>query len=521
MLYFQNAHPTMRPFLLTFVGLCLLSCAPTSSPPSIDLDELTIAEIHAAYAAGDYTAEDLTRAYLARIEALDQPTGLNAIVLVNPDALADAQALDREYAETGQLRPLHGIPMIVKDNYNTAGLQTTAGSAALRGFEPETDAYQVRVLREAGAIVLVKSNMAEWAFSPRHTEGSLAGTTRNPYNLGHVPAGSSGGTGAAVAANFGTIGLGTDTGNSIRGPSSHNALVGIRSTLGLTSREGIVPLYLRNDVGGPMCRTVEDAVRVLEVIAGHDTNDPITVQSEGIIPENYTQFLDTDGLQNARIGVLRELSDADPHPEVAALFEQTIADMERLGATVVDPVEIPDFSTLRQNQWCAEFRTDVEAYLAEYVRWDSLQTIEDIIAFGGTSDFVSNGLAYQRDNSGRSIDVPCGNAFTDPLRMAFRNAIETEMNRLELDVIIFPSWNHPPALIDQFNEGYKGDNSQIISPHTGQPAITVPMGFTSGNLPAGVQILGRMFDEPTLIRVAYAYEQGTLHRRTPVLAGAP
>lgn len=503
-------------FLLLAV---LASCAIPSSDSPIDLSELTVADIHAAYAEGRYTAEDLVRAYLARIEALDQPTDLNAIVLFNPSALDEARALDQEYRETGQLRLLHGIPMIVKDNYNTEGLQTTAGSAALRGFIPEADAYQVRKLKEAGAIILAKSNMAEWAFSPRHTEGSLAGTTRNPYNLAHVPAGSSGGTAAAVASNFGTIGLGTDTGNSIRGPSSHNALVGIRSTLGLTSREGIVPLYLRNDIGGPMCRTVEDAVRVLDVIAGYDPNDPITEQSEGRVAEDYTQFLDADGLQGARIGVLRVLSDADTHPEIAALFEQALVDLAQLGAEIVDPVEVPDFNALRQNQWCAEFRHDIETYLADYVRWDSLQTLNDIIAFGGYSAFVRNGLLYMRDNSGRSTqpEIACEDPFTDVRRIAYREAIENEMDRLNLDALIFPSWNHPPSLLDRFNEDYKGDNSQIISPHTGQPAFTVPMGYTSGNLPAGLQFLGRMFDEPTLIRLTYAYEQGTLHRRPPNL----
>lgn len=518
---FPRMVPGVMSRLLSFMLIAAFaSCTSPSESPPIDVSELTITEIHAAYTAGTYTAEDLTKAYLARIEALDQSTGLNAIVLLNPDALAEARALDEEYRETGQLRPLHGIPMIVKDNYNTAGLQTTAGSAALKGFIPETDAYQVRKLKEAGAIILAKSNMAEWAFSPRHTEGSLAGTTRNPYNLAHVPAGSSGGTGASVAANFGTIGLGTDTGNSIRGPSSHNALVGIRSTLGLTSREGIVPLYLRNDVGGPMCRTVADATRVLEAIAGYDPNDPITRQSEGRVPESYTQFLDADGLQGARIGVLRVLSDADTHPEVAALFEQALADITQLGAEVVDPVDVPNFEVLRQDQWCADFRQDIDAYLAEYVRWDSLQTLEDIIAFGGYSDFVRNGLEYMRDNAGRSgePEVACGDPFTDPKRIAFREAIENEMDRLELDAIVFPSWNHPPSALDDFMDGYRGDNSQIISPHTGQPGITVPMGFTSGNLPAGLQFLGRAFDEPTLIRVTYAYEQGTLHRRPPELA---
>lgn len=517
--YHPNDLCPMIRFILVAAVALLGACQFSPKPVKIDLTDLTVAGIHKAYTQGDYTAEQLVEAYIARIQQLDQATGLNAIVLINPEALAEARALDTELQHNDALRPLHGIPMIVKDNYNTIGLQTAAGSIALKGFTPDTDAYQVRKLKEAGAIIIAKSNMAEWAFSPRHTESSLAGTTRNPYNLAHVPAGSSGGTAAGVAANFGTIGLGTDTGNSIRGPSSHNALVGFRSTLGLTSREGIVPLYLRNDVGGPMCRTVADATRVLEVIAGYDPADPITRHSEGKVPENYHQFLRKDGLQNARIGVLRELSDTDTHPEIQDLFEQAINDIKLAGAEIIDPVIVPNFASLRQNQWCAAFKQDIESYLATYVRRDSLQLLEDIIAVGGYADFVRDGLNYMLVNQGRgeATDIPCGDPYTDETRIAFREAIEMEMDRLELDAIIYPSWNHPPSAIDDFMAGYKGDNSQIISPHTGQPAFTVPMGFTTGNLPAGLQFLGRMFDEPTLIRLTYAYEQSTQNRRPPAL----
>ncbi len=504
--------------LLTLLfALAICACTSNSGTTEINLDELTVTQIHDAYASDTYTAEQLTQAYIDRIYRLDQATGLNAMVMIDPTALEQARQRDQEYKETGVLRPLHGIPLIVKDNYNTIGLQTAAGSAALKGFEPDTDAYQVRKLKEAGVIILAKSNMAEWAFSPRHTEGSLAGTTRNPYNLEHVPAGSSGGTGAGVAANFGTIGLGTDTGNSIRGPSSHNALVGFRSTLGLTSREGIVPLYLRNDVGGPMTRTVEDATRILEVIAGYDPDDAVTQNSVGQVPESYQQFLDANSLQGARIGVLRVLSDADVHPEIDSLFSQAIADMERLGAEAIDPFVVPDFQSLRQDQWCPDFGKDIEAYLAQYVQWDSLQTLDDIIAYGGFSEFVGEGLMYFADNRAPVAGRDCSDPYTDQRRIAFREAIEGAMDELEVDALVYPSWNHPPSVLDDFMDGYKGDNSQIISPHTGQPAFTVPMGYTSGNLPAGLQFLGRMFDEPTLIGLTYAYEQGTLHRKPPAL----
>jgi len=512
---------TAKLFGVALLSLLLVSCSQQdeSQREDINLNELTISQIHDSFREGHYTSEELTMAYLKRIENLDRQTGLNSIVQINSSAIADAKALDNEFHSTGILRPLHGIPMIVKDNYNTIGLQTAAGSVALRGFMPSSDAYQVRKLKEAGAIVIAKSNMAEWAFSPRHTESSIAGTTRNPYNLEYVPAGSSGGTAASVAANFGTIGLGTDTGNSIRGPSSHNALVGFRSTLGLTSREGIVPLYLRNDVGGPMCRTVEDATRVLEIIAGYDPNDEITKYSQGNVPQGYLQYLDTSAIKGMRIGVLRVLSDADPHPEVKKLFEQAINDLEKMGAEIIDPFTVPDFDSLRQNQWCSEFRADIESYLSEYVKWDSLKSIDDIVSYGGSSAYAKSGLEYMSENSGREKDIgiPCGNAYEDEHRIAFRKTIEDAMDRNAVDVFIYPSWNHPPSLLEDYMDGYKGDNSQVISPHTGQPAFSIPMGFTSGNLPAGLQIMGRMYDEPKLLKVAYAYEQNTLHRKPPDL----
>ncbi|RYC66850.1 amidase [Spirosoma sordidisoli] len=487
-----------------------------------ELPEATIAAVHRAFRTGSLTSEQLVKAYLDRIEAYDQPTKLNSIIITNPEAMATARVLDAEFRKTGKLRPLHGIPVIVKDNFNTKGLQTTGGSVALKGFVPTEDAWQVQKLRDAGAIVLAKSNMAEWAFTPMHSQSSIGGETLNPYNLAHVPAGSSGGTAAAVAANLGTIGLGSDTGNSIRGPASHNALVGFRTSLGLVSRYGIIPLYTRNDVGGPMCRTVEDAVKVLAVTVGYDPRDPITKHSQGKIPDNYTQFLQEDGLQGARIGVMRQLVDNHIDPEIKQLFEQALADLVQAGAQVVD-VTIPNLDSLRANQWCADFRTDIETYLRTFVKRDTLKTLEDIIRVGGYSDLVRNRLLTQQTHSGRPVhpEIPCGDAFTDPLRIAYRSAIEAAMDRQQLDALIYPTWNYPPARVGDA-AGYKGDNSQLIAPATGLPAFTIPMGYTPGNLPAGIQFLGRLFAEPTLIRLTYSYEQATQHRvapsRFPVLA---
>jgi Asp-tRNA(Asn)/Glu-tRNA(Gln) amidotransferase A subunit family amidase len=346
--------------------------------------ETTITEIHQAIQTGNLTCHELVETYLKRIEKYDQSTNLNAIVVINPNALKRAVELDEEFKKTGKLRPLHGIPLIVKDNYDTYDLQTAAGSLALKGSIPPDDAYQVRVLREAGAIVLAKSNMAEWAFSPYQTVSSIAGTTRNPYDLERVPAGSSGGTAAAVAANFGTVGLGTDTGNSIRGPSSHCCLVGIRSTMGLTSRDGIIPLYLRNDIGGPMARTVEDAVRILEVIAGHDAADPVTQMCLGKTPENYTQFLDKNGLKGMRIGVFRYYTDKPTtEPHVKALLEKAIDDVRSLGAEIVDPFVIPNFPKLSKGLWCDMFRHDVNDYLA---------TLRDKTPYKNLTEIFNSGL---------------------------------------------------------------------------------------------------------------------------------
>ena len=482
---------------------------------SFELQEATIADIHKALKAGSCSCEQLVTSYLSRIKTLDQPTKLNAIILTNPEALATARQLDQEYAQTKQLRKLHCIPVIVKDNYNTKGLQTTAGSLALKGFAPARDAYQVKALKDAGAIVLAKSNMAEWAFSPEVTISSIAGETLNPYSLEHVPAGSSGGTAAAVAANFGTVGLGTDTGNSIRGPSSHNALVGFRSTLGLTSRSGIAPLYLRNDVGGPMTRTVEDAAKVLEVIAGYDPTDPLTGHSQGKIPDNYRQFLDRNGLKGARIGVLRTLSEDNPDPQVMALFEQAIADLRRLGAVVVDSVEIEDFDNLSEDQWCSVFRHDINQYLFALGDSVPVTSLEEIIASGKYAPYIAENLKRHLEQADAMDGTNCGDAYTDPRRIAFREAVIAAMDAQQVDALIYPTWNNPPARVGDA-EGYKGDNSQIIAPHTGQPAFTVPMGYTYENLPAGLQFLGRMFDEPTLIQLTYAYEQGTKHRKPPV-----
>jgi amidase len=483
-----------------------------------EVTEATIAETKEAIRSGRVTCRQLVEAFLERIRVYDQSTRLNSIVIVNPQALADADKLDAEFARTHRLRPLHGITVIVKDNYDTIGLQTTGGSLAMKGFVPSEDAFLVRKLREAGAIVLAKSNMAEWAFNPYVTMSSIAGTTRNPYDLERVPAGSSGGTAAAVAASLGAVGLGTDTGNSIRGPSSHNSLVGIRPTMGLTSRDGIIPLFLHNDMGGPMARTVEDAATVLAVVAGYDPADPITKLSEGKVPANYTQFLDKKGLQGARIGVFRQYIDASTaDPQVRALAEKAIVDLKAQGAEIVDPFVIPDFEALTKEIWCGDFQADVNQYLAVHGKDAPYKNLSEIFASGLYLPYIENdikdALNPNPPSSGR-MDPPCEDLYYNPRKVAFREAVLAAMDKERLDAVVYPTWSNPPRKVGDMKSP-AGDNSQILSPQTGFPAITVPMGFTHDSLPAGLTFLGRLFSEPALLKYVYAYEQATKHRHPP------
>ncbi len=481
---------------------------------SFQIIEADIEDIHTAYLSGDLTCQELVKTYLDRIEKYDKAKKLNSIVVVNSNALKRAAELDEELQKTKKLRPLHGIPVIVKDNYETYDLQTTAGSEALKGFIPPDDAYQVKALRRAGAVILAKSNMAEWAFSPYETVSSISGITRNPYDLNRTPAGSSGGTAAAVAANFGTVGLGTDTGNSIRGPSAHCCLVGIRSTMGLTSRDGIIPLYKRNDIGGPMTRTMEDAVRILDVIAGYDPEDPVTERCRGKIPDTYTDFLDKDGLKGARIGVFRVLADrASSAPEVKEVFEKALQGMKEQGAEIIDPFTIPDFGDLTKNLWCDTFRHDINQYLALLGDKAPLRSLIEI----------SNSGKFTRSAGERieeALELPlseepaCKDVYHEPQNIKYREAVLKAMEDQGVDVIVYPTWGNPPRKLGDMRSPV-GDNSRVIAPQTGLPSITVPMGFTHKKLPAGLQIVGKLFGEPEIIKIAYSFEQATKHRRPP------
>ncbi|MEE2613187.1 MAG: amidase family protein [Acidobacteriota bacterium] len=507
------------PALVLTFGIAACGGADETGRVAFRVEEATIAQIHEAMEAGDLRARDLVEAYLVRIEEYDRRgPALNALVTVNQNALTRAAELDAAFAERGLTGPLHGIPVIVKDNYDIAHLPTSAGSLALAHSVAPDDAFQVRMIRDAGGIVLAKSNMAEFAFSPYETVGSrLPGYTRNPYALNRVTAGSSGGTAAAVAASFGTVGLGTDTGNSIRGPAAHQALVGIRSTMGLTSRDGIVPLNLARDIGGPIARTVADAVAVLDVIAGHDPADPVTTSSLGRPVGPYADALRDDGLRGARLGVLREMSDETADPEVIQRFDEAIADLRRLGALVVDPVALPE-SQARPNDGsgrarCSRFRFDLNAYLASLGPNAPVKTLSDIVASRQVHPTIRQRLA-----SGLEVELPpdeqpgCAQQATRDEQLRAR--VRAVLGEHELDALIFPTWDNPPRLIGDLNSPH-GNNSQQLSPPTGFPALSVPMGYVGDGLPVGLQILGDAWSEQTLIAIAYTYEQGTRHRVAP------
>jgi amidase len=489
--------------------------------PALDLVETTIPAVHAALRSGAASCHGIVQGYLDRVAAYDK-TGpaINSLIVVNPRALALADSLDRYAAAGGRLGALHCIPIIVKDNFQTTDLPTTAGSLSLEGYVPLHDAFMVQRIRAAGAIVFAKANMAEFAFTPFETVSSiLPGYTHNPYALDRVTAGSSGGTAAAVAANLGEVGLGTDTGNSIRGPSSHQALVGIRSTMGLTSRAGVVPLNLGSDIAGPMARTVADAAAVLQVVAGEDPNDPVTRGANAHV-RDYSAALRRDALRGARIGVLRQAYERPTSDtEVIRVFNTALGELRAQGATV-ETVTIPGLDErLRTGTGsCNQFRADLEQWLAQQGGRVPMHSLAQIIQSKRFHPTIQPRLEAAQADSIPPNGPGC--RARDEFRAWLRTAVVATMDSLHLDALVYPTWSNVPRLIGDLNTP-AGDNSQLFSPSTGFPAITVPMGFTrGGRLPAGLQLFGRPWSEPTLIGLAYSYEQATHHRHAPSSAPA-
>ena len=511
--------------LSCFVAFALPGVAAAQEKPR-NLQEITIARIESLMRRKQLSCRDLVGYYLRQIASYDK-TGpaINSIILVNPSAMGIAQDLDAQLARSGPVGPLHCIPVIVKDNYETVDMPTTAGSLSLKGMMTGKDAFVVKRLRDAGAVILAKANMAEFAFTQYETVSSiLPGYTRNPYDVSRVTAGSSGGTAAAVASNFGAVGIGTDTGASIRGPASHQALVGIRPTMGLTSRSGVVPVFLDSDVTGPLTRTVADAAAVLQVIAGEDSSDAVTSGSRGNIPD-YATYLKADGLKNTRIGVLHQAYETPTtDTEVAALFKASIADLRRAGAEVVDPVSIDGLDEMRRGQagigGCNTFKFEINRYLGGVGDRAPVHSLEEIIKSKGFHPSIQLRL----ETSQAADDIP-GQSPGCLRRMEFRAKLRAAVLKMmddnHLDAVIYPTWSNPPRLIGDLNTPH-GDNNQLYAPNTGFPAITVPMGYTRNNqLPAGLQFLGRAWSEATLIQLAYAYEQATHHRRPPSWMAEP
>ena len=499
-----------------------LGCLASAQPPStFALDEATIADVQAAFRSGAVTCRSLVQQYLARIDAFDKKgPAINAIVLTNPEALAVADEQDRRFRQSGPVGPLHCVPMVVKDNYETRDLPTTAGSLSLKDMKTGKDATVVKRLREAGAIVIAKSNMAEFAFSPVETVSSiLPGYTRNPYDTSRVTAGSSGGSAAALAANFAMIATASDTGDSIRGPAAHQALVGLRSTMGLVSRAGVVPLNLAADIAGVLTRTVADTAATLQVIAGDDPADPVTATGRGHVDPNYGSALKRDGLKGARLGVLHQAYDTPTlDDEVRAVFARAVDELRSLGAEIIDPAEVVDLDALRQTQGpgCNQFKHDLNAYLADLGDKAPLRTLDEIIK----SRRFHPSIQARLESAEASNDVPgesAGCRSRDAFREQLRRAVLRLLDNRQLDALVYPTWSNLPRLIGDLNTP-GGDNNQFFAPSTGFPAITVPMGFTRRDtLPAGIQFFGRPWSESLLLRLAYAYEQGTHHRRPPAL----
>ena len=489
------------------------------------MKERTIPEFQQEMISGALTARALTEAYLERIEALDQSgPGLNAVIEVNPDALDIAEALDAERQANGPRGPLHGIPVLIKDNVDTADkMQTTAGSLAVEGSIAAQDAFVAQKLREAGAVILAKTNLSEWANfrSTRSTSGwsSRGGQTRNPYALDRNPCGSSSGSAAAVAANLCAVAIGTETDGSIICPSQTNGIVGLKPTLGLVSRAGIVPIAHSQDTAGPMARTVADAAILLGALAGVDERDPVTAESKGKHHADYTQFLDPDGLRGARIGVARRYFGFDPR--VDQIVERCLAEMSRLGADIVDPVEIETAGELggpEMEVLLYEFKADLDVYLSCLGPEVAVHSLGDVIAYNEAHrERVMPYFGQERMLAAREKGPLTDPAYLDALathrRLSRTEGIDATLQKHTCDAIVAPS-GAPACLIDWIRGDQSSRGSSSPAAVAGYPNITVPAGYVFG-LPVGMSFFGGAYQEPTLLRLAYAFEQATRVRQPP------
>jgi len=502
--------------------------AKSPSPAPFALDEVTIADLQRGMSSGKYTAELIALNYLDRIDRIDDTDkngpGLNSVIEVNPEALAIAVGMDKE-RKAGRVRgPLHGIPMLIKDNIDTHDrMMTTAGSLALQGSIPPQDSTVAKKLRDAGAVIIGKTNLSEWAnFRSSHSSSGWSGRggqTKNPYVLDRNPCGSSSGTGAAIAANLAAIGVGTETDGSVVCPSNANSLVGIKPTLGLISRAGIIPIAHSQDTAGPMCRTVMDATILLGTLAGVDARDEATNVSARKSSSDYTRFLDPVGLKGARIGVQRKsfgFNDA-----VDKLMNECIAVIKRSGATVIDPADIPTqgkFDDTELEVLLYEFKADLNKYLASLGPGAPVKSLKDIIDFNEKNrdrelPYFGQDIMVKAQAKGPLTEKKYLMALAKNHRMSRTQGIDAVMIKNKLDAIIAPTggppWPTDLANGDHFTGGYS-----TASAVAGYPHITVPAGYVFG-MPVGISFFGRAWSEPTLIKFAYAFEQATKARRSP------
>jgi amidase len=489
------------------------------------MEEVTIAALQGKMDSGALTARTITEIYLERIEALDrQGPALNAVIELNPDALEIAAGLDAERAAQGARGPLHGVPVMLKDNVDTADrMTTTAGSLALAGSIPPQDSFVASRLREAGAVILGKTNLSEWAnFRSTHSSSgwsSRGGQTRNPYALDRNPCGSSSGSAVAVAANLCAVAIGTETDGSIICPAQTNGLVGIKPTVGLVSRSGVIPIAHSQDTAGPMARSVADAATLLGALTGVDPRDPATGDSRGRSFTDYTQFLDPDGLRGAMIGVARSFFDFDPR--VDRIMEACIAQMSRLGAEIVDPADVDTAKDLRETELevlLYEFKADLNGYLAGLVPQAPVHSLEEIIAFNERNrERVMPYFGQERMLAAQEKGPLTSEVYLKALetnhRLARTEGIDATLKKHELDAIVAPAGG-PACLTDWIMGDHYSGGSSSPAAVAGYPNVTVPAGHVFG-LPVGISFFGGAYQEPVLIRLAFAFEQATRVRRPP------
>ena len=513
-------------------SLPLVAGATASAPPeaqarlkAFELDEITVTGLQQAMQSGRLTARSIAEKYLARIEAADKHgPSVNSVIEINPEALDIAEKLDRERKARGPRGPLHGIPVLIKDNIATRDrMMTTAGSLALVGARAPKDSFVAKKLREAGAVILGKTNLSEWANirSSHSTSGwsGRGGLTRNPYALDRNPCGSSSGSGAAVSANFCALAIGTETDGSIVCPSGVNGIVGIKPTVGLVSRAGIVPIAHSQDTAGPMARTVADAAVLLGALTGVDTDDPETGASQGKALADYTRFLDPHGLRGSRIGVVRKsfgTSDA-----VDALMNQSIDEMKRQGAVIVDPADIESMEQVGDSEFQVllyELKADLNSYLAALGPGAPVHTLEEIIEFNEHNrekemPYFGQDTFIKAQAKGPLTEKAYLDALEKDHRLTRKEGIDAVMEKFQLDALVAPTGG-PACLTDLVDGDHDVGGSSTPAAVAGYPNITVPAGFIFG-LPVGISFFGRGYSEPTLIKLAYSFEQATRHRRAP------